>query len=268
MAIANIGLYSTPAYQSLVSQPQAGQNTAIQDLIQQFQLSQEQANKVNEQRYKDILKLYENLGQAGRTRIERETAQSQAQATQGLISRGLGNTTITSAVQRGISEESELARQQLEETVALQRAGVMERRTDAGPDTGLYASLLQAAAGQATGGQATVRTSGGGMSAGGSLYDALMGSGGGGSSTGQQPGTVTSGGSAFGNAIAGAGTGTGTASGLQTTPQVSEEDMKKYSRWLAQGWGWMIPEPIKSMLTQAGQGNQQVLSTAKQVYGG
>lgn len=117
----------------------------FQDIISQMQAAQEKANLLNEQRYRQILAQYENLGQAGRARIEEQTTQRQAEARQGLVSRGLGGTTITSAVERGIGRESELARQQLEESVAVQRAGVMERRTDVGPDLGMFANLLQAA---------------------------------------------------------------------------------------------------------------------------
>ncbi len=120
-------------------------NNMFRDIIRQMQAAQEKANLMNEQRYQQILGQYENLGQAGRTRIEQQTQQRQAEATQNLTSRGLGNTTITSAVERGISSDAELQRQQLEETVAMQKAGVMERRTDTGPDLGMFANLLQSA---------------------------------------------------------------------------------------------------------------------------
>ncbi len=117
----------------------------FQDIIAQMQAAQEKANLVNEQRYQQILGTFENLGKAGRARIEQQTTQRQAAATQNLTSRGLGGTTITSAVERGIATDAETQRQQLEEGIAVQRAGVMERRTDTGPDLGMFASLLQMA---------------------------------------------------------------------------------------------------------------------------
>ena len=117
----------------------------FQDIIAQMQAAQEKANLVNEQRYQQILGTFENLGKAGRARIEQQTTQRQAAATQNLTSRGLGGTTITSAVERGIASDAETQRQQLEEGIAVQRAGVMERRTDTGPDLGMFASLLQMA---------------------------------------------------------------------------------------------------------------------------
>lgn len=117
----------------------------FQDIIKQMQAAQEKANLLNEQRYQQVLGQFESLGKAGRARIEQQTTQRQAAATQALTSRGLGSTTITSAVGRGIAGEGELQRQQLEESVAVQKAGVMERRTDVGPDLGMFANLLQMA---------------------------------------------------------------------------------------------------------------------------
>lgn len=117
----------------------------FQDIIKQMQAAQEKANLLNEQRYQQVLSQFTNLGQAGRARIEQQTVQRQAEATQRLTSRGLGSTTITEAVGRGIAGEGELQRQQLEESVAMQKAGVMERRTDVGPDLGMFANLLQMA---------------------------------------------------------------------------------------------------------------------------
>lgn len=122
-----------------------GGGGGLQDIIKQMQTAQEKANLLNEQRYQQILAQYEGLGQAGRARIEQQTLQRQAQATQSLTSRGLGGTTITSAVERGIASDAEMQRQQLEESVSMQRAGVMERRTDTGPDLGMFANLLQIA---------------------------------------------------------------------------------------------------------------------------
>ncbi len=135
-----------------------GGSGALQGIISQMQAAQKKANLANEQRYQQILGSFENLGKAGRARIEQQTVQRQAQATQNLTSRGLGNTTITSAVERGIAGDAETQRQQLEESVTMQKAGVMERRTDEGPDLGMFASLLQSAGQQRTGGQSVIRT--------------------------------------------------------------------------------------------------------------
>ncbi len=133
----------------------------INSIIQRFESAQAKANQANEKRYQQILASFTNLGRAGRTRIARQTAAQQATAGQSLISRGLGGTTIKGVVRRGIASDAEFQRQQLEESVALQRAGVMERRTDLGPDLGMFSSLLMAA-GQAGAGQPAAATAGGG----------------------------------------------------------------------------------------------------------
>ena len=145
-AAAGRVLGATKRFQQAQAGPGQG---GFQDIISQMQAAQEKANLLNEQRYQQMLSQFETLGQAGRARIEQQTMQRQAAATQSLMGRGLGSTTITSAVERGIAGEAETQRQQLEESVAMQKAGVMERRTDVGPDLGMFASLLQAAGQQA-----------------------------------------------------------------------------------------------------------------------
>lgn len=115
-------------------------------IIQQMEAAQQKANLANEERYKEILGMYSGLGQAGRTRIAEQATQQLATGQQGLISRGLGSTTITAGLERGVASDAERQRQQLEESVTMQKAGVMERRTDVGPDIGMYAGLLQSAA--------------------------------------------------------------------------------------------------------------------------
>ena len=119
------------------------------DILKKLQNKQRKANEANEARYQEILGMYGNLGQAGMARIGQAEQQAMASGTQDLASRGLGNTTIRGSMARGVASDAELARQQLGESVATQKAGVMERRTDEGPDMGLYSNLLmQAAQGQ------------------------------------------------------------------------------------------------------------------------
>ena len=116
----------------------------LKDLIGQMQAAQDKANAANEARYLEMMQQFEGLGTAGQARIQESTARQQAASTQDLTSRGLGNTTITGAMSRGIAREGESATQELGERVAMQKAGAMERRTDQGPDMGMFAQLMQA----------------------------------------------------------------------------------------------------------------------------
>lgn len=134
----------------------------FEELIRQYRTDEEKSKLASEQRYQAALGQLDILGQAGKTRIGRQTARQQAAATQGLITRGLGSTTITSAARRGIASDAEFQRQQLEESVAMQKAGIMERRTDVGPDLGMFANLLQMASQDRDSGQQTIS---GGLSA-------------------------------------------------------------------------------------------------------
>jgi hypothetical protein len=120
--------------------------SGLMDIIKQLQGAQDAANTANEKRYQETLGQFDTLGQAGMTRIGQAEQQAQAKSTQDLTNRGLGNTTITSAASRGVSNDAELQRQQLQEGVAAQKAGVMERKTEQGPDMSLYANLISQAA--------------------------------------------------------------------------------------------------------------------------
>lgn len=151
-------------------------------IFKQIEEAQEEANRANERRYRQILSTIgglerqvggrytaaagelAKLGEAGRTRIGTQATKAVAATEQDLITRGLGTSTVRMTAQRGIMSDAERATQELEEGLAAQRAGllerragaemqiggmrtgVMERRADVGPDIGMFASLLQAAA--------------------------------------------------------------------------------------------------------------------------
>lgn len=121
------------------------QSDALDSLVTEWKNAQAAANAANEQRYKEILDLWSGVGAAGRRRIEETRLREQATATQGLISSGLGNTSITQAARRGVTADSEKRRQELEEGIAIQKAGVIERRTDEALRPDLMSDLIRAA---------------------------------------------------------------------------------------------------------------------------
>lgn len=161
-------------------------------LIRRFDEAQNRANTANLERYQALLTHLETLGQqvgaqgtfgeaenllaqvgtAARTRIAEQETRALAATEQGLISRGLGGTTIRATARRGVMSDAERARQEAEERTAQQKAGLLtqragvetqiggmraaaiEGRTDVGPDLGMFASLLQAAAAGDTAGGA------------------------------------------------------------------------------------------------------------------
>lgn len=197
----------------------------FQDIISNMQQQQSDANQANLQRYRQLLKTIrrtrkgalrdvEGAGQAATQRLERESTARMGQAEQDLISRGLGNTTIRSAVQRGIQSDTDLAQQSIFEGVGQQKAGLrmetggrlaaaIEGRNDIGPDLSMMAGLLQAASAQDTSpisamvpGSAQAPTGGGAFQFGGA------GGGGGG---GGAPGTPSGGGAFAGGGGGGAG---------------------------------------------------------------
>lgn len=151
-------------------------------VLARFEQQQQAANAANAERYDALLAAIsdlgsqtgqtydaalgdiENLGTAARERVRQQRTRASGQAEQDLISRGLGNTTVRQSVQRGIASDAELAQQNIDEQVGAQRSGIrqglagnqlqvgsmlanaIQGRNDVGPDLGLYAQLLQAAA--------------------------------------------------------------------------------------------------------------------------
>lgn len=169
-----------------------GSSLSISALMQQLQGQQDRANAANETRYNQALQsqgtahtaqsgLYNsayndvaNVGGVANQRIDKQAKNATSAAHQGLISRGLGNTSIVNSVERGYADDAELQHQGVDEQQAQLRsgikiqqagnegqfgdriAGIMERRSDTAPDTSLYSGLIQQAmAGQAGSGKTT-----------------------------------------------------------------------------------------------------------------
>lgn len=155
---------------------------SISDIMKRMQGQQDTANAANTQRgqqagaaitfghdstnaaYGNAASQYANFGQAADTRINQNLQKNQGAAQQNLVSRGLGNTSITDAVMRGYQNDAELQHQQVGETkaqhlgdismaqaqsergYAQDYSGMLERQYDNGPDQSLYANLAKEAA--------------------------------------------------------------------------------------------------------------------------
>lgn len=276
-------------------------------IMDQILASQDKANAANLDRYQQLLgsintlgaqvgeqgtygkslALMDQVGTAGRQRITEQSAKAMATAEQDLTTRGLGNTTIREAVKRGTAHDAEMARQQMEESLAMQksgiyqglagaqmqiggmRAGAIEGRTDAGPNLGMFASLLSAAAAGEKADAAQVRTSrtlsartaaggpgtgwGGTRGAGGGGGGGIgqMGGGAGGvGGTAARPGTVTRmGGTGGGLNLAidpSLQAGGGATGGMPSTPALAGAAAGKYT-----GEGYLAdPEARAADLTK------------------
>lgn len=140
-------------------------------LIRQLQASQERANLANIQRYQaglqDITAGYgaaqtaaQQFGTTALRDIETGAARQLGLSEQGLISRGLGGTTIRGAMARGIETERLRGRERVGEQRTMLTGGLAERRgmalsgfrarmADIGPDVGMFANLMAAAQGAA-----------------------------------------------------------------------------------------------------------------------
>ncbi len=116
------------------------------------------ANAANEQRYQQALGIMDqrlanadSFGTTESERLNREEAAARAGAAQHAMNRGLRNSTVSDSLDRNVTNDFNFARTNLQERLDRYRnellgdkAGVIERRTDLGPDTAL---AMQAAAG-------------------------------------------------------------------------------------------------------------------------
>jgi hypothetical protein len=150
-------------------------------VIDQLEEARRAANEANQRRYeqglralrsgRESLRQYfdlaqqniQNIGQAATEEIDRSARRNYATGRQGLISAGLGNTTITSSLQRGVEDDRQRQLRAVDEQRQTAIAGLAERRAgaefqtagaisdfiaardDIGPNVGLYSSLIEKA---------------------------------------------------------------------------------------------------------------------------
>lgn len=115
----------------------------LSSIMDQYQKQQADANAANETRYRDILKTLEGQGAASKRDVAMGGREERGEISQDLISRGLFNTSTLDSLRNRSRERESRENTRIDESVADRRAGVMERRTDQGPNAGLFAQLLQ-----------------------------------------------------------------------------------------------------------------------------
>lgn len=130
-----------------------------QEIIDRFQQQQEATRLANEQRYAEALELYDQIisqyepgggfGAGYEAQLERTKTKTIAGQEQKLVSSGLYGTSITAGLGQKFEEEvGQPARLKLEDIrmgryaeAVGQKAGLIERREDVGPDYSLIAQL-------------------------------------------------------------------------------------------------------------------------------
>ena len=149
-----------PVYNIPISSPYGGLGGAYAGAL-------DSANAANEQRYQQILGGYDalakrsagylkNAGKAERKDIQRRYRAMGSDVYQTLVNRGFANSSLLGTMQQGVQREmtdeqariaQRVAEQKLAADMAISqgRFGVMERRTDSGPDTNQMLQLAQGA---------------------------------------------------------------------------------------------------------------------------
>ena len=124
-------------------------NAGLSGVLNQLQSAQNAANQANQTRYQDILGMYSNLGQSAATQIQQQTQQAQGQNTQNMTDHGLGNTTVSGAMNNQIASYGQQNLLGLQDQLTGQEANAMMQMNQQGPNLSQYAGLLgQAAMGQ------------------------------------------------------------------------------------------------------------------------
>lgn len=153
-----------------------------------LQSSLNSANAANEKRYQQLLTLSGQLSDSELTREYQNRDSELGRVDQDMISAGLGNSTVLPNLEKGVYDQSALRQQEVADQGIKTAMGIIERRTDAGPD---YNALAQMAARPGAtgssygfplggGGYSALPTSGagyggGGAAGAGNLYAALAG---------------------------------------------------------------------------------------------
>lgn len=179
-------------------------------LMKMYQDQQGAANTANESRYRGILGVLQNQGATSKQDIQRTGAEERGGITQSMIDRGLYSSSVMDSLKNRSFEAQNRASSAVDESVADRTAGVMERRTDQGPNLGLFSSLLGQAAGGlgSVAGQAAGQNSVGRGYAFGGINQAGLQSPGFGSSGGGGGGGGSGGGGGY-NISSGGGGGSG-----------------------------------------------------------
>jgi hypothetical protein len=144
-----------------------GRRRRPQSLVESFQAAHDRANRMNEERYREILAGYDDLrgrvmgdlagvGAQEKADIERDYRSMGSDVQQSLINRGFGNSSLGATMQFGVNRERLGALGRLNDRLARQRSqfdvgittgklGAIERRSDVGPDPAMLLQLAQAA---------------------------------------------------------------------------------------------------------------------------
>lgn len=99
------------------------------------------ANGANQQRYDQLLGLSGQLSDAQMTREGQRKNMELGRVNQEMVSSGLAGTTIMPNLERGVVDDSALRENEISDAGTRSKMGIIERRTDQGPDAGLVAGL-------------------------------------------------------------------------------------------------------------------------------
>ena len=142
--VAGFGVGAMPGAEDISGM---GWNDRMGMMMSQMGQSQQQAQQANLGLFAQQLNEVGNLGAAGRQQISDVYSQERGRGSQALAARGLGSTTVGSAMSAGIAGRESRDRMQLEEGLTQQRLNVLNAASFQQPDMGgFYSQMMQAGA--------------------------------------------------------------------------------------------------------------------------
>jgi hypothetical protein len=111
----------------------------------------DKANSANESRYQQLLSMSGQLSNAASQREDKRLQNNLGRVDQNAISAGIGNSTVLPSMERGVQDDSALRQNEIADQGLRTSMGIIERRSDVGPDLNAIAGLA-ARPGAVTGG--------------------------------------------------------------------------------------------------------------------
>lgn len=121
----------------------AGASEGLNNLVSSFNEAFTSAQAANEDRFSQLLGLADQGNQQRGTDIRASSQQNLANQQAQLSRSGLGGTTIGSTLAQGAEREKQAELRRSGDVGRREKMGIIERRTDTGPDPSMLASAFQ-----------------------------------------------------------------------------------------------------------------------------
>lgn len=140
-----LGQITGQAFQPLPDPPTQGMTQAQANQLKYQQYLQNYANARNQQNFNWAAQALQGAGTTAKSDAETIAEQQRASNTQGVMDRGLNNSTILPTLNRGVDRDLSYNNQRIDEGIAQQLISLLQSQNITGPNTALWSQYLQQA---------------------------------------------------------------------------------------------------------------------------